>query len=1772
MYYHRILKNINSIVKKIEKQLRLLTKGLVRAIAQSKKTLGNASNAGFVLPTVTMVMLVVVLLTVAILLRSFDRAEQARNVRVSEQALSAATPALDRARAKLQYLLREDPSLPRGQTPDEDEVDNYLSNAVDERYRFADEERLRVTNDGEEITTAWRFPVDTDNDGNNDSYTIYGIFLATPPSGEQRTPLQARTPPVTVGDLQNENCPAGLSLAGNGWYKNNATSKLVKSFFVYTVTVPDENNANALSPGIAALEYQEDWERVSLSNNAVVYGDDLEISPGPDFRMNGRILTNSNLIVSPFRNDLHLFQVSSDESCFYEAENSKIIVGGNVVNGMSSTNQTNDVDVDLFRGRANGVVETVIGSGNESVDNETAFDTIYNNNAYEKRITVMVNAQMDQGETNDPSTVTIVVDRRMDEEDTTDADRRAEIRREELEIYFRDRTRKVPFAEQPADNPALGVEYDPTYTVIGSGDGLKPPDEWILPDGNTNLDLDEDQLLSREPDDDDDNRPELFLGERILVGNNLPANWWNGSQFVTEQQEDIGGSWVDDAGNLVNPPERTRQPRVTELPSVGSLGRNRFWERAAAQVPEAPLDGIGGLRVITGAGVYERTNSFLPPPVINAWTQAPVDDPATPAPVIEEYTVVWPDTMPMSPSPGATVYDNAPTAGGWNSLPNPAPTAQNPAGGTTIDPNTPQYAKGDLRMRATVVYHYAQDPIDPNTEPADNEQAPIACISSYYDPTNSITAFNEGTLPWNQDPGGRSNNGIVYPPPTTARPGGAIFTEATGLFSSTNPPELAQQANMVFPDGRFANEPLRRALERLFNNGDLTLEEQAAIDSTLCSLEILDGTLTPATTPLDHGVIREVTLLDARQIKAIDADNPATAVDETFTLNSTLANPASLTTNYDLALEERQPLEIRLTQLDLNQMRNQEITFDGSVTTGPSPEYLLPNSGIIYASRDDALPDRSDRTPNDSNDGIDEDASKAISPTDYKLDPTRRPNGIMLINGQSLARNDGNNPVNSIDDVVKEKGLTLVTNLPVYIHGNFNPHTQEEFTQTLADDWGNFYDRTEDQINPNFACRPGDPRLPNCNQGDNWRPATVLADAITLLSDDDDDNDDDGFPNNDSYDNITVGFRPGFRDEGDFDLRNNAGNLPVVANDFDGDNIADAGYDFDGVDADGNGNFLDSSLGLDERATGLNRDLNGDGDQRDIGEEVLGFDLDGRDLDGDGDFVDNALLPEVDITVAGARMLNGFYGNNFVTNGLSSGSHFTTTGTPLTVNEVFYNVNTGNPTDSLGATTTVTPIIDTNYSTTSNANAVNSSYFNNYVTPVQRRGQFPEYVMEICRKLPVSSCQPGDWVVGYDFDTDGLLNTAEDAIPAPQDINGDGNIDANGTEKDLRVSNLIVTGTPSTVNFLGAGTTARPALDPADRHYPRRIAFLRYPNDDPFGATAAFNEQNTLVLDANNVPIPLGIDNAGNVNYYPYSAVDIPLTGGQFSPGGTNTGFPVAVPSNNANALWFRTTTTPNAPTGGDNYGNDTDKHLFYLNPLVVTTPLTPTTLGVGTVQQPLLVPVLQNYVPTNTPQANEANLRNENNERLRGRSRWLTRASNNTTFNLVVGSGDVPPRPPETNGGLQNLPRFLENWARNNNNNFATNITGSFMQLNRSAYATAPYPHLPPNGINNQQGANSLFGYRGSYKTNNYAVDNNGARVGYFLPPDRQWGYDVGLLSQSPDYFSQQLSGEDSSGEPSKYYREVSLDDEWVQTLLCSQVIDTGENAANDNYRQNCN
>jgi hypothetical protein len=114
-------------------------------------------------------------------------------------------------------------------------------------------------------------------------------------------------------------------------------------------------------------------------------------------------------------------------------------------------------------------------------------------------------------------------------------------------------------------------------------------------------------------------------------------------------------------------------------------------------------------------------------------------------------------------------------------------------------------------------------------------------------------------------------------------------------------------------------------------------------------------------------------------------------------------------------------------------------------------------------------------------------SSKSV---DFFADPDRRPYGFRLRNGSDIRR------LNLSDNTDNMRGLSLISDNPVYVQDQFNLHTQQEFNTALADDWANFYSRND--LNPNFACEAGSSS--SCSTGDQWRPVEIIADSITLLS------------------------------------------------------------------------------------------------------------------------------------------------------------------------------------------------------------------------------------------------------------------------------------------------------------------------------------------------------------------------------------------------------------------------------------------------------------------------------------------------------------------------------------------------------------------------------------------------------------------------------------------------------------------------------------------------
>ncbi len=1600
-------KLFNLLLRKIFKLQKLLLQAvysLLRSFFVSSRRQRRQRQAGFVLPTVTMVLLVAVLLTIAIMLRSFDRSKNASNVRVNQVVLNAAAPALDRARAKLNEVLQQ------GNTP----TDSILYNALSSnRYVLGDETRLKVAFDingngtierqpgstyvlenNETLNTAWKFPVDTDNNGKFDSYTLYGIYFRSPTldtSGNfnrQRNSLEARTSPMDGGNFSGQ-CTSALGTSSgfigtSNWYKTGA--KLTKNFFVYTANVPitDIGSLNVSqyeqykgNKGFSALELQQDRVRIPLNNHAAWYEDDIEISYGTIVCLNGRVFTNSNLMVggNPSASYEALFyQVSDPDSCYYQQENSKIVVGGNVANGdIGTTSDLGLVEVHRFQGQhtapaGQNNTSNGISSTNKTTTQSGGALVGYNNNAYSQRIGLMKQAALGlhvppiplAEPTNvQPTIASVSSVARYPQEvkdgfaqrfnDPNETKAKSLILKEELETYLEEHTRGVPYTEVSSSTSSAVGSYT-VANVLGSTSPIRPPDTWMAIEdptsgsttNYTNLPLNFGtgtmNLTATEPTQQQKGGKENFIGDRILVGNNLPFFWpkyaSNGSfsnfaaQGEPQPVKNASSSiyWNDPSTGNATSTQRTRQSQIQFLPDLGSVERNGFWETQAAKQPAAN-ENSGGLRVLTGAGVYidgvptplgtgvrktdplavatpSLAKSFLPATALNTSVVDPPKFTTASFNTNNNNIIVWSDLMPM-----------------W-------------------DGNL----KGDLQMRATAFYHYKQGSAA-TTGPGqiDANQIPIACVSSYYDPTNQTTARNLSGLPdasatydtngngtndtladgsnLSGSNNGQSNNGVTYNAP---------YTNDAGRIAavSTYRDKLNKQARMIFPSGRIVNASLRTALYDIDGGITRSLADNTALDTAICALKILDGTLSVQTSPsVPHGAIKEAAFLDARQVKSLDNNvNSSGNVDNSTGIAETQAALAQANTSptnpntYTLPLEQRQPLEIRVTELDLNLLRNQAIgtaTNSSNVPTNDQ-EYLLPNSGIIYANRDDALPDLSDTNADPTTQAL-------LSATDFKLDSTRRPNGIRLINGSNLARNNFYR--------IAEKGLILATNLPAYIkgdtNGGFNLHkdpssgtAREEFIDQLSADWSNFYTRNA-SLDQNFACRQNQT---GCSgSGDQWRPATIISDAQTLLS---------------------SKFWDGFRNQGDYDLNNNQGNSAISA-----------------------------------------------------------------------------------------HLHSGFWSNNFVTSAQWVG----TNGYPS-----YYN-----------------------------------SYLTNGVSPIQRRANFPEYVMEICRLLPVSQCDsdPKNWVVG----------TA--ASPTST------------------ASSLI--GTAAT-NLL-SGTTAKATINAVDQRYVRRVAFLR----DSSGNL--LDKNNTKIITATQFPVPPGIDGSGKVQKFPYD-------------GSGNT------PQSAANALWFKTTTNYTTPTT-DNPNS------FGVNPLFIKQmPSDPT-------GQPLLIPVLQIHYPTGTPQTWNPSTSGYQN------TNWLQQATT-TTANAAFVTGDSPARstPSERGGGLQNFVRFLENWLGQ-----TAQIKGSFIQYQRSSYASAPFFPVDSNATDPSSGLfYSLNGGYALYMSGfgvtgfRYRTQITDQRASYYIPPTRAYGFDVALLSQSPDLFAQKFTLNPTSS-PNEYFREMGQDDSWIQALLCA-------------------
>ncbi|MEN9261634.1 MAG: hypothetical protein Q6L60_11790, partial [Thermostichus sp. HHBFW_bins_43] len=344
----------------------LLLKLTLRLLGSLKARVDKAKirQRGFVLPIAILIVLVLSLVTVGLLTRSTQRSVQTQVERAGQTVSRQLNAAIDRARAKIDFLVR-DPRLPNSAPTDAQFASALINDGVlipestDQPYILPDETQFVITTDipvedppnsGNFIDVpvqapAWWFLVDTDNNGTDDSVTVYTILSARRAAGrdfednltdtERARRLMIRSGPLQGAALAGcTDSPAAQTINPNvgDWFQ--VGSALYKPFQVYAVTLPIQG-ADSTTRAISALQFQQDRRRDVLNKWGAFSRGDMEYFFTPGYNWNGAIYAGGSLFFRYGPDNLfRAFTISSEQSCFYmPVDNSEIKAFGELVAG-----------------------------------------------------------------------------------------------------------------------------------------------------------------------------------------------------------------------------------------------------------------------------------------------------------------------------------------------------------------------------------------------------------------------------------------------------------------------------------------------------------------------------------------------------------------------------------------------------------------------------------------------------------------------------------------------------------------------------------------------------------------------------------------------------------------------------------------------------------------------------------------------------------------------------------------------------------------------------------------------------------------------------------------------------------------------------------------------------------------------------------------------------------------------------------------------------------------------------------------------------------------------------------------------------------------------------------------------------------------------------------------------------------------------------------------------------------------------------------------------
>lgn len=1200
-----------------------LMRGLL--ITGTRQQRQQKAKAGFILPTVTMLLVVVALVIGSILLRTGSRTNQVISERNQQIIYNAATPAVDRAKAKLEFLFRQDDRLPQG-TPSESRLMSMLLNDGQNNvehldtnpYKLQDETQLDL--DGGGLDPAWSFKMDTNADGSPDTTVAYSIVFKTrdplvsdendpnpPPPAIDRTKkdkekaakLVVRNGPIIAEDTIDPGCQR-LNLQPEAGWDLAGTATLLKTFQVNAVVVSNQGAGNRT---IVTQEYQQDRELARGNRWGAWFRDDLHLYPGDTFNWNGAMHTEGSLMVGG-SNTVTGFLISSPKSCVYDPKSNSEIT----IRRITPDTQTNNQSLPEFYGQmVNGDL------ANDTTGTTGSKFHIQAASPDESSANVAINEQKDSVISGNPSQIALDpvklftedISQSRDPDDRSNKNRSvAEWRRADNPKISNDRIKaisdsKPPYVDDtyraddrlgPKPRYRIGEGIDDVTLSPSRQNGTKIDSAGLTGEQvtrlTTNTVLPTDTQYKKLGLDGYWERRAKLEGLRIIVGQRLEL----GNPFGWEGNNDPLYPLYDDS-TLPNPIPHQQQQRRTLRDNLAAVQATAVYHQGQGNSDQPVACVATTAHPGTNYSILQSRNfstqngqllsNFFTGKGTNGWEYQPPSDPnlggkwndalnnlarfagevdgAFP-PIKQDrvypysYLSMWGNfsnlRRAMDPSQfNNSIADNsykqtaACTMGmlarniedirkkvtddviatnpfsTWATRlesPTPAlptnPTADNLFDAVSTDQTQQQNARLYSlfeQIKRDRKYGFAPIPSAPSGDPEIKKyQYRVQFVSSYPfggityknttpTPTASPPEKQDLSLSCNIDTGTGGNNYFGL---------GAPSTWGTGAAAEDKEKQFIRLAVTLCSNGR----PKFPSLYYLFptqNHGRGITGNPDNIDNTELYISKTNsrGISTGGDfAAFNDGEIASIALTAQNNLSDFKVPAETNSPDPSLRPNAlgiftrganTPTNTTGTWPNFDgyVSLldsgifDGREMMSLRVLDLDLQLLRNKSFGSDR----------WLPNSGIIYAFREDAVredaisrpgsgdytdpnnPIRTNATnPNDPKDPNLKENKVSPKPVDFYPDPDRRPYGFRLRNGSELSRPD-------IPGKYTQRGLTFISDNSVFIQGDFNKHSQQEFNDTNG-----FYNRSD--LNTNFAT----------SANDTWRPSEILADAITLLSKD----------------------------------------------------------------------------------------------------------------------------------------------------------------------------------------------------------------------------------------------------------------------------------------------------------------------------------------------------------------------------------------------------------------------------------------------------------------------------------------------------------------------------------------------------------------------------------------------------------------------------------------------------------------------------------------------